>query len=575
MEGLLAVGLRDTDLGEAARKGFRRFHIGREWPAAVGQRRIERHDLRADPAGCAFFADTGVKIVAKGGGEGALIAGLDADLIDRAIAVAEAFEAAGERPGFAVERGGGGFGGGEGALLGGNGFGLRVARDRGGGDARFGGGAGGDGLGLGSLSGKLTLGERRGVGQLRQRLRDAIDLCGGAGELLLRAGEAGLGDPALGLFAGKAGHGLRQRHLGIAAGTLGLGKPCDERGQGGLRVLDARGKRRFFVLQLLDRIDRIERERAFAGLILGHAGELAFELGDAAHQSVALGGETLQLEPGFCGGLARAVGGGSGAGERLDGLLRMSSGAELGFLRDADQSLGRLGVAGGAIGGFGGFAMAGEEGTALGEHDLLAQFGVALGGAGLAAQCPGAHVHFGEDVVEPGEVHRTRLELLLGILAADMQAGNARSLFQHGAALGGLGGDDSGDLALAHQRRTVRAGGGIGEDQRDILGAHVAAIGAIGAARAPLDAADDFHLAVSTQLDGRNDGACRLQCEEAHLGEVTGRARRGAGEDDVVHAAAAHRFGAGLAHHPADRFQKVGLAAAIGADNAGKARLDP
>src|SRR3546814_9996664 len=61
---------------------------------------------------------------------------------------------------------------------------------------------------------------------------------------------------------------------------------------------------------------------------------------------------------------------------------------------------------------------------------------------------------------------------------------------------------------------------------------------------------------------------------ERNLGKVARGARRGAGEDDILHAAAAHRLGTRFAHHPADRFEQVRLAATIGADDAGQPGLD-
>src|SRR6185369_13500788 len=58
------------------------------------------------------------------------------------------------------------------------------------------------------------------------------------------------------------------------------------------------------------------------------------------------------------------------------------------------------------------------------------------------------------------------------------------------------------------------------------------------------------------------------------LCEIALRTGGGAGEDDVFHPPAAHRFGRTLAHHPADRLKQVGLAAAIGANHSGQPRLD-
>ena len=51
-------------------------------------------------------------------------------------------------------------------------------------------------------------------------------------------------------------------------------------------------------------------------------------------------------------------------------------------------------------------------------------------------------------------------------------------------------------------------------------------------------------------------------------------ARRSACKDHILHAAAAHRRSAVLAHHPAQRLQEVRLAAAIGADNTRQPLVD-
>ena len=81
---------------------------------------------------------------------------------------------------------------------------------------------------------------------------------------------------------------------------------------------------------------------------------------------------------------------------------------------------------------------------------------------------------------------------MLGILAAHVQPGDPGGFLEHLAALGRLGGDNCGDLALADQCRAVRAGCGIGENQRHVFGANIAAIDAVGTARAALNPADNF-----------------------------------------------------------------------------------
>ena len=184
-------------------------------------------------------------------------------------------------------------------------------------------------------------------------------------------------------------------------------------------------------------------------------------------------------------------------------------------------------------------------------------------------------IHVEQDFVEPSKIGFGRAQFLFGILAPDMKAGDARRFLQHGAALLRARGDDGGDPPLADQRRTVRTGRGVGEDQRDILGPDILAIGAIGAARAALDPARDVQFPISADVHRVEQLSLFLDGEQGDFGKVAPGPAGCAGEDHILHARAAHRFGAGFAHDPADRFQQVGLAAAIGADDAGQSRLDP
>ena len=91
-------------------------------------------------------------------------------------------------------------------------------------------------------------------------------------------------------------------------------------------------------------------------------------------------------------------------------------------------------------------------------------------------------------------------------MPARMQAGDAGGIFQHAAALLGLGLDDFADAALVHQRRRARAGGGVREQDLHVARAHLAAVDAIGRARFALDAAGDFQEDRRSLTD---DGAVR------------------------------------------------------------------
>src|SRR5581483_10438009 len=59
-----------------------------------------------------------------------------------------------------------------------------------------------------------------------------------------------------------------------------------------------------------------------------------------------------------------------------------------------------------------------------------------------------------------------------------------------------------------------------------------------------------------------------------HFGVVAGRAVAGACEDHRIHVGGAQALVRGLAHRPTQRLDEIRLAATVGADHAGEARLD-
>ena len=102
-----------------------------------------------------------------------------------------------------------------------------------------------------------------------------------------------------------------------------------------------------------------------------------------------------------------------------------------------------------------------------------------------------------DHVLQPLQILLGRAQPQFGFVAARMQTGNAGGLFQHAAALFGLGLDDLADPALMHERRRARAGRSIGEQDLHVAGAHFAAIDAVGRALLALDAARHFELSYS------------------------------------------------------------------------------
>ncbi len=165
-----------------------------------------------------------------------------------------------------------------------------------------------------------------------------------------------------------------------------------------------------------------------------------------------------------------------------------------------------------------------------------------------------------------------RLQPQLGLVAAGMQTGDAGGIFQHAAALFGLGLDDFANFALVDEGGRARAGGGVGEQDLHVAGADVAAVDAIVRAGAALDAAGDVENFLI--IDGSRRGAIGVVDRHRHFGMVARRPVARAGEDHRIHIRRAQRLVRGFAHRPAQRLDQVRFAAAVRADHAGEAGLD-
>jgi hypothetical protein len=204
--------------------------------------------------------------------------------------------------------------------------------------------------------------------------------------------------------------------------------------------------------------------------------------------------------------------------------------------------------------------------------DVIVQIAIAGRLAGLLLQGLQLAFERDDDVVQAREVGFGRAQAQLGLVPARMQTRDARGLLEQRPAVGRLGVDEGADPALADQRRRMGAGRGIREQQLDIAGAHVMPVDAVAGAAAALDAAADLEFVVVVEV-GRNLAIEVLE-QQDNLGNVARRPRRAAAEDDVLHFAAAHGLGRGLAHGPAQGLHQVRLAAAVGADDPGQAGID-
>ena len=91
-------------------------------------------------------------------------------------------------------------------------------------------------------------------------------------------------------------------------------------------------------------------------------------------------------------------------------------------------------------------------------------------------------------------------------MPACMQASDTSRIFQHAAALFGLGLDDLANAALMHKRGRARAGGGVGKQDLDVAGAHLASIDAVVRTGVPLDTARDFQRILVIEGRRRRSG---------------------------------------------------------------------
>ena len=200
-----------------------------------------------------------------------------------------------------------------------------------------------------------------------------------------------------------------------------------------------------------------------------------------------------------------------------------------------------------------------------------AQLPIALGFARLLAQVAMLLAKRDQQVLDPEQIVLGRLELELGLVAPGLQAADPGSFLEQPPPLGRLGIHQRADLPLAHDRGAAGAGCGIREQHLDVARPQLLAVHPEHRARAAADPPGQLEL-IDLPEPGHHE--CRATQMELDLGEIERRPRRGAGEDHVVHLAAAQPARRGLAHHPAQRVDQIRLAAAVGPDDAGQARLD-
>ena len=137
-------------------------------------------------------------------------------------------------------------------------------------------------------------------------------------------------------------------------------------------------------------------------------------------------------------------------------------------------------------------APTGVEHRALQRPNLGGDALIFLGLARLALQSAETGVQFAHDIVETSEIGVGGAQAQVRLVPTAVQARDAGGLLQDATAVGGLGGDQLGNLPLPHQGWGVGAGGGVGEQQLHVPRPGLDAVDAIGGALTPVDAAGHF-----------------------------------------------------------------------------------
>ena len=181
----------------------------------------------------------------------------------------------------------------------------------------------------------------------------------------------------------------------------------------------------------------------------------------------------------------------------------------------------------------------------------------------LALDGPELAPHFLHDVPDARQVLARGLELALRLRALLLVARDPRGLLDEDAPLPRLRREHVVEALLVHERIRLGVDAGSGEEVLDVAQtAHVAVQQVLALAR-PIEPAGHRYLAP------RDLELPVIVEDQAHLGHPDRLARGRAVEDHVLHLVAPQGLGALLPERPADGVGDIGLAAPIGADDAG------
>ncbi len=191
------------------------------------------------------------------------------------------------------------------------------------------------------------------------------------------------------------------------------------------------------------------------------------------------------------------------------------------------------------------------------------------GDLGLPAQRLELTAQLGDEVLDTVQVGLHGVQLPQRLLLALAVLQDAGGLLDERPAVLRAGVQHLVELALADDDVHLAADAGVRQQLLDVEQAAGVAVDGVLALAAPEHQAADRDLGVVDR-----EGPVGVVDGERDLGAAQRGTRGGAGEDDVLHLAAAQGLGAVLAHDPGQGVDDVGLAGAVGADDGGDARLE-
>ena len=375
-------------------------------------------------------------------------------------------------------------------------------------------------------------------------------------------GEAGQALAAVGGALGQGGDALllgRVRALGGLAGGDGRGELLADAGDVGAQLLLVGTGPGGLLAQRL----RVTAARRLDLLVLP---EQAHALGGERRGRGQLVGERGQAH-------GPLLGGGQLGGRRGTGLLVLGdagAGGEHRLLEDLAALehrllVGHLLLEGGghAHEVIGKEAVAGVAGVGLDDGGLAR-------GLGLTAEGPELAPDLGRQVGDAREVGLHPLELADRLFLALAVLEDAGGLLDEATSLLGRRAQHGVELPLPDDDVHLATDAGVGEQLLDVEQPARGAVDRVLRAAVAEHRAADRHLGV---VDRQR--AVGVVDRHRHLGAAQGRTTRGAGEDDVLHLAAPQGLGPLLPHDPGERVDDIGLARAVGPDDARDARLEP